>query len=93
MAFLIPHNEPSMTLTLDLHEALLIVDALMERRKERFGQPFPDGAEVTFEDLVAAVGTEEDAEDFLAMMELESAVIEALQIFEEEDDDAKEDEG
>lgn len=92
MAFLIPHNEPSMTLTMDLHEALLVVDALMERRKERFGQPFPDGAEVTFEELVAAVGTEEDAEDFLAMMELESAIIESLQIFEEDDEEGEEDE-
>lgn len=83
MAYLIPHNEPSLSLTLDLHEALLIVDALMERRKERFGQPFPDGAEVTFEEVADALGTEEDAEDFLAMMELESAIIDTLQIFEE----------
>ncbi|HEY9898606.1 MAG TPA: hypothetical protein V6D00_05445 [Pantanalinema sp.] len=83
MAYLIPHNEPAISVTLDLHEALLIVDALMERRKERFGQPFPDGAEVSFEELVAAVGTEEDAEDFLAMMEIETALIDTLQVFEE----------
>lgn len=87
MAYLIPHNEPAISVTLDLHEALLIVDALMERRKERFGQPFPDGAEVSFEQLVAAVGTEEDAEDFLAMMELETALIDTLQVFEEEEED------
>ncbi|MBO9540241.1 hypothetical protein J7643_06585 [bacterium] len=87
MAYLIPHNEPAISVTLDLHEALLIVDALMERRKERFGQPFPEGSEVTFEQLVAAVGTEEDAEDFLAMMELEAALIDTLQVFEEADDE------
>lgn len=87
MAYLIPHNEPAISVTLDLHEALLIVDALMERRKERFGQPFPDGSEVSFEQLVAAVGTEEDAEDFLAMMELETALIDTLQVFEEDEVD------
>lgn len=87
MAYLIPHNEPAISVTLDLHEALLIVDALMERRKERFGQPFPDGAEVSFEELVAAVGTEEDAEDFLAMMEIETALIDTLQVFEEAEEE------
>ncbi|MNX57409.1 hypothetical protein D3C86_882260 [compost metagenome] len=87
MAYLIPHNEPAISVTLDLHEALLIVDALMERRKERFGQPFVEGSEVTFEQLVAAVGTEEDAEDFLAMMELETAIIDTLQVFEEAEDE------
>ncbi|MNU06497.1 hypothetical protein D3C72_2517110 [compost metagenome] len=59
----------------------------MERRKERFGQPFAEGSEVTFEQLVAAVGTEEDAEDFLAMMELETALIDTLQVFEEAEDE------
>lgn len=84
MAYVIPHNEPSLSLTLDLHEVLLIVDALMERRKERFGQPFPDGTEVTFDEVVASLGSEEDAEDFLTMMELESALLDSLQVFEEE---------
>jgi hypothetical protein len=75
-------------MTIDLHEAILILDALLERRKERFGQPFPDGAEITFEELTGTFGSEEDAEDFLAMIELESTLTDALQVFEEEDDDA-----
>jgi len=83
MAYIIPHNEPAISLTLDLHETLLIVDALMERRKDRFGQPFAEGTEVTFEEVVAQLGSEEDAEDFLTMMELESALLDSLQIFEE----------
>jgi hypothetical protein len=86
MAYIIPHNEPAISLTLDLHETLLIVDALMERRKDRFGQPFAEGTEVTFEEVVAQLGSEEDAEDFLTMMELESALLDSLQIFEEEGD-------
>lgn len=90
MAIIVPHNEPSLTLTLDLHEAILVLDALLERRKERFGQPFPDGAEISFEALVDAFGSEEDAEDFLAMIELESMLTEALQVFEEAEDDADE---
>ena len=86
MAYIIPHNEPAISLTLDLHETLHIVDALMERRKDRFGQPFAEGTEVTFEEVVAQLGSEEDAEDFLTMMELESALLDSLQIFEEEGD-------
>lgn len=85
MAIIVPHNEPALTLTLDLHEAILVLDALLERRKERFGQPFPDGAEVTFEELTDKFGSEEDAEDFLAMIELESMMTESLQVFEEDD--------
>lgn len=85
MAYLIPHNEPAISLTLDLHEALLIIDALIERRKERFGQPFPEGAEVTFEHLSSTLGGEQEAEDFLTMMELESAMVESLQVFEEQE--------
>lgn len=90
MAIIVPHNEPSLTVTIDLHEALLVLDALLERRKERFGQPFPDGAEVTFEELTDKFGSEEDAEDFLAMIELESMLTDALQVFEEEEDDEEE---
>lgn len=86
MAIIVPHNEPSLTVTLDLHEAILVLDALLERRKERFGQPFADGSEVTFEELTDAFGSEEDAEDFLAMIELESMLTDALQVFEEEED-------
>lgn len=84
MAYLIPHDEPSISLTLDLHEALLVLDAMMERRRERFGQPFPEGCEATFEDLVSTLGSEEDAEDFLAMLEMESALLDTLQVFEEQ---------
>lgn len=87
MAIIVPHNEPSLTVTLDLHETILVLDALLERRKERFGQPFPDGAEVTFEELTDTFGSEEDAEDFLAMIELESMLTDALQVFEEDMDD------
>lgn len=85
MSYAIPHNEPSLSMVLDLHEAILVADALMQRRRERFGQPFPDGAEVTWDEVVAAVGTERDAEDFLAMMELETAIVECLKVFEEEE--------
>jgi len=87
LAIIVPHNEPSLTVTLDLHETILVLDALLERRKERFGQPFPDGAEVTFEELTDTFGSEEDAEDFLAMIELESMLTDALQVFEEDMDD------
>lgn len=83
MAYLIPHNEPSVSLTLDLHEALLVIDAIMERRKERFGQPFPEGAEVTFEQLSSTLGGAQEAEDFFTMMELEASLMEALTVFEE----------
>ena len=83
MAYLIPHNEPAISVTFDLHEALLVIDALMTRRKERFGQPFPEGAEVSFEQLSSTVGGDQEAEDFLTMMELESAMVECLQAFEE----------
>jgi hypothetical protein len=90
LAIIVPHNEPSLTMTIDLHEAILVLDALLERRKERFGQPFPDGAEVTFEELTDTFGSEEDAEDFLAMIELEAMLTDALQVFEEEEDDEDE---
>lgn len=88
MAIIVPNNEPSLTMTIDLHEALLVLDALLERRKERFGQPFPDGAEVTFEELTDTFGSSEDAEDFLAMIELESMLTDALQVFEEDDEES-----
>lgn len=87
MAIIVPHNEPAITMTIDLHEAILVLDALLERRKERFGQPFPDGSEVTFEELTESFGSEEDAEDFMAMIELESTLTDALQVFEEEEED------
>lgn len=87
MAIIVPHNEPAITMTIDLHEAILVLDALLERRKERFGQPFPEGAEITFEELTAQFGSEEDAEDFMAMIELESSLTDALQVFEEEEEE------
>lgn len=83
MSYTIPHNEPSLSMVLDLHEAILIADALMRRREERFGTPFPDGAEVTWDELVGKLGSDQDAEDFLAMVELENAIIESLRVFEE----------
>lgn len=85
MAYIIPHNEPALSLTLDLHESTLVLEALMQYRRNRFGEPFPEGAEVTFEELAERIGSEEEAEDYLALMELEVGIGQSLESFEEEE--------